>query len=282
MQGMSGAGSDAAGVNHAAVNAAPEGATPSRRVVLLGASNLARGSSTVLETACRVWGRPLEVMAALGHGRSYGIETTVLGRRLAGIAGCGLWRALASRPPLATAALVTDVGNDLLYDVPPDRIAGWVRDCLDRLAEAGAATVLTALPLFNLAALSPLKFHLLRRVMYPRSRVDYPTIVERAKELDARLRDLAARRGARLVEQRPDWYGFDPLHTRWRVWPHAWREVLSPWRAGDEAPPPAGASALRWLYLRRLAPEQRWILGFEQRRAQPAGRLADGTTVWLF
>lgn len=259
-----------------------EGRTPSRRVVLLGASNLARSSSTVLETACRVWGRPLEFMAALGHGRSYGQATSVLGRKLPGIAKCGLWGALASRPRLPTAALVTDVGNDLLYDVPVSEITAWVAQCLDRLAAAGARTALTALPLCNLERLPRWKFHAFRQVLYPRSRLDYETALARAHELDRALRELARRRGARLVEQRREWFGFDPLHLRLACWRHAWREMLSAWSDGGALPAPAGASPARWLWLRRLAPEQRWLVGWEQRRAQPAGRLPDGTTVWLY
>ena len=77
--------------------------TPVRRVVLLGASNLTRGISTVVATAQRVWGQPLEVLAALGHGRSYGIESRVLGRRLPGILNSGLWEALDRSPASPTA-----------------------------------------------------------------------------------------------------------------------------------------------------------------------------------
>jgi len=84
---------------------------PARRVVLLGASNLTRGISTAVETARLQWGRPLDVMAALGHGRSYGLASRLLCRTLPSIVECGLWPALAARPPAPTAALVTDVGN---------------------------------------------------------------------------------------------------------------------------------------------------------------------------
>ena len=58
----------------------------------------------------------------------------MLGRELPGITTCGLWDALAARPPARTAALVTDVGNDLLYGAPVAAILDWVAECLDRLA----------------------------------------------------------------------------------------------------------------------------------------------------
>ncbi|HEX5443564.1 MAG TPA: hypothetical protein VFW87_07035, partial [Pirellulales bacterium] len=123
-----------------------ENRLPQRRVVLLGASNVTRGISTVVETACRVWGRPLDLLAAIGHGRSYGMKSTVLVRTLPGILDCGLWPALAERPPAHTAALVTDVGNDLFYGADPPQIAGWIEACVDRLAKLDAAVVMTRMP----------------------------------------------------------------------------------------------------------------------------------------
>ena len=82
----------------------------------------------------------------MGHGRSYGQDSTVFGRKISGIFPCALWQDLQNRPTLPTAALVTDIGNDLLYGVPPDQLLEWVERCLDRLAEAGAATIVTQLP----------------------------------------------------------------------------------------------------------------------------------------
>jgi hypothetical protein len=253
--------------------------TAPRRAVLLGASNVARGISTLVETASGVCGRPLEVLAAFGHGRSYGMRMSLLGRALPGIAECGLWEALPKRPPADTAALLTDVGNDLLYGVAPEDVAAWVQACLARLKQAGARTVLTPLPLCSITNLSRRKYLLLRNVLFPGSRVDHASALERARDLDRRLRALAAEHGAAVVEHRPEWYGLDPIHVRRRHWASAWREVLAPWAEGAPLPPPAAGSLCRWLRLRLLPPQQRWFFGREQRRDQPAGRLADGTTL---
>jgi hypothetical protein len=43
-----------------------------RRVVALGASNLTRGFHAVVSVARAAWGPEVEIVAALGHGRSYG------------------------------------------------------------------------------------------------------------------------------------------------------------------------------------------------------------------
>ncbi|MCA9267996.1 MAG: hypothetical protein KDA41_05970, partial [Planctomycetales bacterium] len=138
-------------VNSAAAHDAA--APPARRLVLLGASNLARGVVSAVDAARAVWGEPLDVMAALGHGRSYGRKSCVLGRSLTGVAQCALWDELAARPRLPTAAVVTDVGNDILYGVSNKKILDWVARCLSRLASADARVVLTGLPIASLAAL---------------------------------------------------------------------------------------------------------------------------------
>jgi hypothetical protein len=210
---------------------------PSRRVVLLGASNVTRLLSVLVETACRFWGRPLDLLGAFGHGRSYGLRVPVLGRELPGIVECGLWRALERRPPAPTAALVTDVGNDILYDVPVPEIAGWVEVCLDRLLSSGARIVLTSLPLRSITRLSPARYLLARRILFPGCQLPYGEALARALDLDQRLRTLAAKRGIRVAEQRPEWYGFDPIHIR-RWWgPRAWREILSGWSDAGPLPP---------------------------------------------
>src|SRR5579884_2661810 len=148
------------------------GAGP-RRVVLLGASNLTRGLPDVLGIARAVGGGPLDVLAALGGGRSYGLRKSLLGRELPGIRGCGLWDALKQRPPAPTLALVTDIGNDLLYEVPPDEVAGWVAECVDRLQRAGAGVVMTVLPTCNVQTVSPALYASMRTVCFPRCRLGF-------------------------------------------------------------------------------------------------------------
>ena len=126
---------------------------PARRIILLGASNVARGISALTGTARAIWGQPLEVFAAFGRGRSYGLPSRVLVRELSGIVQCGLWDAVGRRDRLPTAALVTDIGNDLIYGRSVDEIAQWVDTCLARLNALEARTVVTGLPIDNLASL---------------------------------------------------------------------------------------------------------------------------------
>ena len=153
----------------------------------------------------------LEVLSALGHGRSYGINSTVLGRTLPGILDCGLWEALRRAADVPTAALVTDIGNDLLYQVEVPQIVAWVDNAIQRLQQAGARVTMTLLPIGSLLKLAPRRYYIFRTVMFPRCRLTFAEASARARELHDRLQALgpSARRATdpaagRLVRDRPD------------------------------------------------------------------------------
>ncbi|HEV3003557.1 MAG TPA: hypothetical protein VGX78_03810, partial [Pirellulales bacterium] len=260
--------------------AAGEVELPARRVVLVGASNLTRGISTVVESARLRWGRPLDLLAALGHGRSYGLPSRVLGRTLPPIVECGLWPALAARRPAPTAALVTDIGNDLFYGASVDQVFEWVERCLDHLAACQAKTVLARLPRCNFDRVGPEQFRLMCAVLFPRFRGSLGELVGRAVELDERLCRLARQRGCAMVEPRGAWYGFDPIHIKLRHWPAAWNEMFAPW--SSEEPPLARGSMARWLYLRSCMPADRRLFGVALHSPQPCGRLRDGTRISFY
>ncbi len=257
-------------------------ARPGRRVVLVGASNLARSISTIVETARLGWGEPVEILAALGHGRSFGQESSIFTRKLSGIIQCGLWPALASAPARPTTALVTDIGNDILYGASVEAIVGWVATCFDRLSEASAQTIVTELPVGNLRGLSTSRFRFLRSLLFPACRLSMEQVVDAAHELNRRIGQLAGERQIRVIPLKNTWFGFDPIHIRRRHWPLAWREILGNWHDQPVTASAARGSLPRWLYLRLLTPEHRQIFGLTQRCRQPSGKLRNGTTIALY
>ena len=255
--------------------------TPTRRVVLLGASNLTRGISTVLNISHRLWGDSLDFMAALGHGRSYGSSVRVLGRRLPGIVDCALWDDLQRRPTLPTTSLVTDVGNDLLFGFSPEEIASWVRECLSRLSMFSEHVVVTSLPLPSVQRLSPAHFRIVKRLLFPRSKLTRQVLLERATRLDQLLVDCAREQAATVVQPDLDWYGIDPIHIKLRHWHRAWMKILHPWcdKANVER---TRGSLVQWMRLRMLCPYQRYVFGFEQTQTQPARRQSNGTLISFY
>ena len=255
---------------------------PLRRVVMLGASNLTLSAPTVIATACEIWREPLDILGAYGHGRSYGLQSFVLGRSLPSIVGCGLWNALAKRPTAPTTALVTDIGNDILYGTTVAQIVEWVESCVNQLQRQKARIVMTSLPAESLAGVGSWRFLLMRTLLFPASRLRLETALERVRELNDQLRELSKSRGIVFVEQESEWYGFDPIHIRRAQQPRAWSEILSGWSQPSQSVDPARISLARTLYLISRRPERRRLFGISQCHRQPAGRLGDGTTVAIF
>jgi hypothetical protein len=253
-----------------------------QQIVLLGASNLTSGFPVAarLATAGRGPG-PFRLLAAAGHGRAYAAASMVLGRGMPPIAGCALWRELAREPGLPTRALVADAGNDLAYGVGLADTVTAIRGCVERLAAAGAETVVVLPPIESIERLSPGRFLLLRSLIFPRHRFELAPILGDLRRLAAELRRLAAETGAEVAELDPDWFGPDRIHLRPARREEAWGRILA-----GAAPAPVDAAAggglprrVRWRF---LAADRARLLGVPLRHRQPARRLADGSTVSFY
>jgi len=248
------------------------------RLIALGASNLTRAFPTVVATAREEWGHDIEILAALGHGRSYGAHSRVAFRRLPGILESGLWSELESRPSRPTRAVVTDVGNDVAYGFSAEQTLEWVEEAVRRLGRHASDIVLTGLPLASLRKLSNARFLAFRTLLVPSCRLSLSQIVDAAEHVNLGLVKLSATTGARLVHLDAAWYGLDPIHVR-RSWRRGvWRQIL-----GGEAGGGNGASnGLEGLRVRWLRPERRWLFGVEQFTRQSGVALPSGGRIWLY
>lgn len=262
---------------------------PTRRVILLGASNVSRGLAAVVE-ACKLrWGQPLDLLAAIGHGRSFGRPSRVLARGLPGILECGLWDELAQRAPLPSAGLITDIGNDILFGASTETIAEWVESSLQRLDAVCEQLIVTELPLASIEKLGPRQFHFLRRILFPKSKIDFEHALSAARDLNTILQQLAIRYRAHVVRPVAHWYAIDPIHIRIRHWGTAWPWILRSWQclerptsAHDGSYDVVQHSWRLWLQLRTARPHERRMFGVTQRQTQPACVLSDGTRVSLY
>jgi hypothetical protein len=254
-------------------------ATETPRLVVLGASNLTLGLAALLATARGTFGPEVEVLAALGYGRSYGAPSTIAIRTLPGILESGLWRELETRPRANTRALITDVGNDIAYGFPPGQILSWVKEAARRLLTHTEDVVLTDLPAASIRRLSPGAFLFFRTLFFPPCRLSRDEAFERVDQVNEGLAEIATSMGLRFVRLHNDWYRLDPIHMRPGVWPKAWREILSPDRATNGA---AGFSALELARIHALPPERRRLLGLEQVTPQSGRKLRRGGRLWIY
>lgn len=254
-----------------------------QRVIILGASNVTIGMATIVHQLRQTLG-PVDLLAAHGHGRSYGSRSRVLCRALPSIRSCRLWEDLERREPLEQPplALITDVGNDILYGTESGKIVEWVGACTDRLAAHGARLTLAALPMGSVRRLGRTRYHLTKACFFPGRGPCWQEMQAAAAELDDGLARLAESSGAALVRPRDTWYGFDPIHIRWSARRAAWRELLSAWPAPSMRSAPITVQRVGRIRLLRLRPALRDLCGRRQEASQPALRLDDGTMISFY
>jgi hypothetical protein len=252
------------------------------RIVLLGASNLTLSLKLVVELMQRRVGGPSQVYVAAGLGRSYGRFSQLIVRGVPGIRACGLWSQLDSAPALPTYALLTDIGNDVANDVPPDEVVSWVSACVDRLRKHDAKVVMTNLPVAGLVALAEWRFLAVRSVYFPFSRMPMHAVIESAQAVHRGLTDLSVNRRVELVEQPADWFGPDVVHIHPAKRRLAYAKMIDqlPLSAIDNEKNSRSNPTLAWRQRPRFA--YRTLFGVEQRQAQPSGRFTDGSAISLF
>lgn len=254
------------------------------RIILLGASNVTLSFPRLVRGLHRAFSEPLELFAAHGHGRSFGIWNRIGPRELPGIVPCRLWDDLAAQPPSdePPRTLITDIGNDLMYGIEPDQIAEWVATCLARLRAMRASIVLTQLPLASARTLGRSRFQFFRKLFFPNSQIRYEEIEAKASRLNQLVIDLGQQFEIPTPELRGEWYGFDPIHILRRHRAAAWREVLASWFGKSQSVEFRPVSPNDSLHLWRLRPcERRWF-GRDQHSSQPVLQPPDGSKLWLY
>ena len=248
-----------------------------KRYVLLGASNARRCLPTIFSAARAASREPVALYGAIGHGRSYGSTSSVLGRSIRGILESGLWAALEKAAPSSLTAMLTDAGNDILYGFPVARILAWAGECVSRLDRLGARITVMGLPVETIERLGPARFLLFRSILFPSSRLRLGRVRDSVRELDRELRALAQERKLRFVEPRVEWYGFDPIHIRFRDARPAWAEIL-----GTTPAPGGRLRPIDALRIRLARPERDALFGTRHVHAQPAFRAGDGSEIRLY
>jgi hypothetical protein len=253
-------------------------------VIVLGASNVSRGLARLVATVRSRAELPADLFVAAGHGRAYGVNSRVWMRRLPSILACGLWRSLAENASAGKAspvAVVTDVGNELLYGLGVAQVAGAVRETVRRLADRGVTIAITGLPLASIGSVGPVRYRALRTAFVPGCRLPLPVLKDAAAWLDDELRAIATAAGAVFIAQPADWYGLDAIHVRRRSIGRLWREVADAWNWPTATRPPRG-SVREWAAIGSRAAETRSLARVMLHTPQPAWRSRDGLRLWLY
>ena len=260
--------------------AAVELTTSRRAIVVLGASNVSRGLARLAATVRTRAGAPADLFLAAGHGRAYSVSSRVGPRRLPSILASGLWRALDRERVSQPLAVLTDVGNELLYGLGVTAVAGGVREAARRLADRGATLTITGLPLASIARVGRVRYRLLRTLYVPGCLLSLDEIKDASQWLDDELRAIAADTGATFLEQPADWYGLDALHVRRPRLDDLWASVGDAWGLPLAIGSPR-ASLREWAMLGSRSAEVRSVARVMRLTRQPVIE-RDGVRVWMY
>lgn len=236
-------------------------------VILLGASNLTLGWKPVLKALQATVPGPLDVRVSLGLGRSYVDWSGFWIRRLPGIIDCGLWDSLpatGSRPPLV---LVTDLGNDIVYNHEPEKIFETAKVCIDRILawRSDAKIVMTGLPLASVMSVGPVRFVIVRSILFPGCVMPFQEICSKSLALDQMVQQYARERNYPCVIPLGEWYRADPIHVIPPLREKVFRQFFSHWNVE----PPASEALLRLPAAKLPTSAVRTIAGFQRESPQP-------------
>ena len=160
------------------------------------------------------------------------------GTRTPGIVQCGLWEELENRPPLPTAALVTDIGNDIIYGCSVGPITRWLETCLQRLADQVERLVVTRLPIDVVSDGSRVENSFTNFASLPRlSPQPRGCAASKHSNWTNNCSQYANRFGAYVVQPDSRWYTWDPIHIARRHRPAAWQKYMTCWSQWTTTPP---------------------------------------------
>ncbi|QEG37035.1 hypothetical protein Pr1d_43750 [Bythopirellula goksoeyrii] len=252
------------------------------RVIFLGASNLSRSFPTAVSIARATLRAPLSIHVAMGPGRSYGNESGFLRKKFPKIFSCGVWQSLRQENVDRTVAFVTDVGNDLGYEVPVETILDWVTTCVDQLQIYHAKVVITALPIAVLERLSQVKFRVLRGLLFPTCRLTQTDLLDRAHQLNSGLEELTKSKNTSIFTVPIAWYGFDPIHPHMRHMTQFWRELFTLVGCSGIVSIRSRNSLILNSYLRCLTPPNSRCASSNEEHPIKRIQLFDGTRISLY
>lgn len=253
-----------------------------KRIIILGASNVALGFPLIVNAIRNSLTHPVQLFAAHGHGRSFCDWSYVLHRGLPGILDCDLWQELAHQSPAdRTWGLVTDIGNDLLYGRSLEETYQQITRAMQHLSEAGAAITFVRPPIERVLRLSAWRYWITKQVMFPGPTVPWTEMSRMIQELDQRVTEAAGPLGATVITPRLNWYGIDPIHIRGSQRLAAWESILRTWPF-EERPVMAAPSYEFSGRIWSSAPKLRTLWRKPRHQAQPAWSGENGSTVWLY
>lgn len=193
--------------------------------ILLGASNLSRahfGLVKYLEQ--NLHPRSVRFLSALGSGRGYSVEGGLMNIVYPPIKSCGVFDAAREVEVNRVIALITDVGNDIMYGIPVEKIIADLTELFEKLHNLKADILVTLIPHHLEIGLDDFYFRCLRAIFYPGCRVAQNTATAAVREINRFLKASASDH-IKLITGLNPYYGMDMIHFSTFQMHRAWTQV---------------------------------------------------------
>lgn len=195
--------------------------------VFLGASNLARSYYGLKRCITRcLFPRPVRFVHALGPGRGYISRGGIFNAIYPPILDCGIIEAIRSRrnSNQKVVALITDVGNDIMYGVPADDIISGLDSLFGTLNEFSARVFITSIPVDLKNDVNEFYFRTLRRIFFPNSPVEYHQAAEAVRVINKFMLE-SPNENLTVIDGMEQYCGMDKIHYSLLKSRQAWTYV---------------------------------------------------------
>ena len=208
-------------------NVSPLHPGPPVLLIFLGASNLSRGCFALSRhmKEC-LHPRPVQVLIASGPGRAYYASGGLLNVVYPPIQSSEIFEAAQNQSASGcrVVALVTDIGNDIMYGVSIEKVINTLQQVFDRLQSMKAEIFYTTLPVIFEKGDYPVWFCILRSLLFPRSTVAYDEATAGVTKVNQFLRKYDSEH-SHLIPDMDRYLGYDGIHYGWLRAHHAWSHV---------------------------------------------------------
>jgi len=196
--------------------------------IFLGASNLARsfhGLKYCIERC--IFPRPASFVHAMGPGRGYVSRGGILNAIYSPILNCGILEAARNKKikDQLVVALITDIGNDIMYGVSSEKIINGLQYLLNSLGEFKTNIFITSIPVDLENDISELHFHIIRQIYFPKSPVKYSQTSNNIKAINKFILQSSNKK-ITVINDMKQFCGIDKIHYSIFKSQPAWSHVV--------------------------------------------------------
>ena len=193
----------------------------------MGASNLSRGYDSLTRCLKRnLEPRPVNFLSALGPGRAYCAFGGAMTIAYPPIGSSQIFSEAKDQCPAACRkiALITDLGNDIMYGIPPEEIIAELKNILQRLEDMDADALITPIPATLISQLTPAAFRVLKAVFFPRSQVERLEAIAAIEKINQVIHAGIGSRAA-VISGLENFMGWDKIHYGLFQFGEVWSKI---------------------------------------------------------